>query len=870
MRERMRKERNRRMRKRIAWLLAGIVFLELLLPACPAFAAETETYLQCSIHPARFELLSAVIQNEVGLTSLPLETRRVDRKILKKLAEGSDSLHAPVEALKTLQGHVEKRDLKENGLLSAGTEKDCYRVLSFPGSRTASDPADYERALFVNQALLFDFNQAFSLYLEEHQIRKTAEPEDFLKAVIDFLGYTQRHAQKTVDSEGKSYLSMKAGGVTYRFCWRVEKGYLQKKPGLHSTKADRDAAYINWGMLCYEAFQNYALEGDEGVLSENVYSGAPNQLERVFTGVLSGLLSGIRSFFGLWSTDELLFLKGYRESGYVGGIFPKNWEPSVWAVFFLAEVFSALFLFVGFAENILKKAASTMNFSMRMAWMDQVRDLMITAILLSLLPFFLRLLISSSAALTDAVTALIPRDAAGEPMEIRDLVSGLSAGGKTLSGVIIQFLYFGIEVYFNFFYAVRALSVAVLVMISPVMISFLALGSRKQQTTLYWAKELFAHVLIQPLQAFLMVLILILPHSAHGFDNFIALYAMIPLTAVLRGLFFGPGGSWAEQTVQKARSRFTGALAGGVTAAAGTAVAGSARLRRGGSEVQEREYRSAEGGISLPTDLSGENGRTDPDRKETKTDRKAPGNDLAPAMARAAKFAGGVALSATGGAIGGSGWNHAAAAVMTGAGSRLAGGSFSPDFSKKVSSQSGQPDKTAFSGKPEAGTRAEGAAPMFFSEDPKEGYGEENFYSRSAGSTPRPDGLYAWQDTDLAHYGVFLEEEPDGLIRMDYTDPASLSPLEQNRLESLLSEGYSEDPNRIARLKEKGIREVSRFGETGGVSLLVEPETYGKTFGTVFEPQEGDAFGMALREPHLVIDLHEPAVPEKPERRESE
>ena len=654
------------MKRRKGAICLLLIFLWSLFPGT-ALAAESETYVQCSISPERFEILSAVIQNEVGITELPLETRRMDQDLLKKLAAASDSLSPSIRALKALKGHVGARDGKVSGILSAGLDKDQYRVLSFPGSKVASSPKDYEQALLVNQSLIFDFNEAFRIYVKNQNIKKSADPEEFLDAVIDFLTYTQKHAEKKVNAEGKCYLSMKSEGVTYRFCWMTEKGYVQKKPGLIQAENGKDAAYVNWGMLCLEAFQNYSLEGDEAVLSDGVYSGEPNQLERVFTGLLGGLLQGIRSFFGLWSTDELLFNGGYRKSGYVGGIFPKNWEPSLWAVFFLAEVFSAMVIFFSVVQNILKKAASTMNSSMRMEWMEEIRDLIVTAVLLALLPFFLRLFVSMSGALTGAAADLIPMDSEGTPMKIRDLVSGLSAGGKTLSGVLIQFLWFGIEVYFNFFYAVRALSVAILIMVSPLMVALFSLGSARKQTALLWSKELLANVFIQPVQAFLMVLILLLPHSPHGFDNFIALYAMIPLTAVLRGLFFGPAGSWADQSVNKARMRFTGAVAGGAAAAGTTLAAGTLR---------KRVFDSPEGPIPGAGGVFGES------VTQTGADAfgKVPMGDVEEGgdvfkgtrLKQAAGMAGGVGLSALGGAIGGAGLNHAAAIALTGVGTKLA------------------------------------------------------------------------------------------------------------------------------------------------------------------------------------------------------
>ena len=51
-------------------------------------------------------------------------------------------------------------------------------------------------------------------------------------------------------------------------------------------------------MLIYEAFNNYALDGDEAVTSDNVYSGKPNQLTQALVGVFGSILDGLRGMLG--------------------------------------------------------------------------------------------------------------------------------------------------------------------------------------------------------------------------------------------------------------------------------------------------------------------------------------------------------------------------------------------------------------------------------------------------------------------------------------------------------------------------------------------------------------------------------------------
>ena len=88
---------------------------------------------------------------------------------------------------------------------------------------------------------------------------------------------------------------------------------------------------ITWSMLIVEAFNNFSLEGDEAVDADNVFSSNPNQLTKAIVGFFGNALNDLRSILGLWSMDELMFNEGWRSGGYVGGIFPTSWEPTIWA-----------------------------------------------------------------------------------------------------------------------------------------------------------------------------------------------------------------------------------------------------------------------------------------------------------------------------------------------------------------------------------------------------------------------------------------------------------------------------------------------------------------------------------------------------------
>ena len=440
---------------------------------------------------------------------------------------------------------------------NVGFLEEDNRVLSFPTKQTRRDNStstDYNNALTAVNEISFDLNQAFALYCEDNNIKKEADASAMLTTMIAFLN----EVSGSMNSDGT--LSYK----DYSFKW-----YTEKEPG--------GSEYINWFMLIYEAFNNYALDGDEAVTSDNVYSGKPNQLTQALVGVFGSILDGLRGMLGLWSMDELLFNVGFRGKGYVGGIFPVSWEPYVWSLFTFMEIIAAMILLFGIINNVIKKAASTINTIQRLHFMSQLQDLFVCAIALALLPIVLRIVISLCSSFTQIIYAIVPDNVTtGEKRTISESIARFGAGSGSLGGIIAQFLYFGIQISYNFIYAMRSFAVAILIIIAPVMIAMISVSNARKQATIQWMKELLAQICIQPIHSFCMAVILLLPPSSHGFDNILALYALLPFTSVLKSFFFGSAGSWADQASQKASKRMTGTMAAGTLGVAGAVAGGVA------------------------------------------------------------------------------------------------------------------------------------------------------------------------------------------------------------------------------------------------------------------------------------------------------
>ena len=540
-----------------------LLLLVLCLNLVPPAHAYSIVHIQASIDLATWEILTGVVRDEVGITACSPEWKRMEESDLTTLSNYAYNSLDLIDADKVASRDKKVANNGQNILAgiaqNAGFFEEDKRVLSFPTkqkSRNSSDSTDMESAMAANNAIVFDLNQAFKVYCEREGIAKKPDATAMLTAIKDFMNST------SPSGDFIEYYASASGNEKTKYRWKTEK-------------YKNSSEMITWSMLIVEAFNNFSLEGDEAVDADNVFSSNPNQLTKAIVGFFGNALNDLRSILGLWSMDELMFNEGWRSGGYVGGIFPTSWEPTIWALFIFTEIIAAMILLVGIVMNVLKQAASTMNTIARIHAMSQIQDLLVCGIALVLLPVALRMIIAMSGNLVDIVSAMRPDSiTTGDPKTISEMVARFSSSNGTFGGIIAQCLFFGVQVYFNFFYALRALTTAILIIMAPMMVAMITISSSRKQTTMTWAKELLANILVQPIHTFCITVILLLPASSHGFDNLIALYAIIPFTSMVRSLFFGPAGGFVDQVAGKGAAVTNGAIAGAAMGAASRAGGG--------------------------------------------------------------------------------------------------------------------------------------------------------------------------------------------------------------------------------------------------------------------------------------------------------
>lgn len=622
-------KKEHRFRRHLIRMMATVLLVITVFQPVTALAYDIIT-TQTTVDTTNWEILAGVVTEDVN--GSPKEGKRISIDALKTLAGNNGDPGVGAKLLADLNIAEESE-----GYMNQQIQYDL--VLSFPGKvrsgwflglgHSDSNEFDESRATIVKDILLYDLNSAYDFVykgenpdsLEDYRTKMVALLNAVSSAVNNSTGSVNSFSVKLGTSstvpkvddptmDPSDYVVISGSGDEEIFAYRIPKGYVEisgREDAIDDSlglilSSSEDAAYLTWGEYAYEAFANYTLSEKLGLTSENVYTTEPGALEQILVGAIESLVDGLTSLLGLWSIDELILNAGVRGgAGYVGGIFPASWEPLIWTFFFITEIIALIVLSFAILAGIYKRAIATVNPIVRASFMEQVKDICIAIFVLILLPIIFRLMISTSATLTEIFTSALGDETAKEKFSVLTKSSGLA-------GCIMQLVYLCSLIYFNFFYYLRSLIVAVIIALSPLLVIAYAVGDNWKNITTESMKTVVSAIFIQPIQALCLVMILLLPVDGRGFQSIVAIYALIPLTNMVRSLVFkGPSGlNMAARAGQQNTMRYmrsAGNVAAGAALGAAGAIAGGIALNKGGSSG-----RSSEGSSEGTSGAQGESG----------------------------------------------------------------------------------------------------------------------------------------------------------------------------------------------------------------------------------------------------------------------
>lgn len=646
----------RRAERIFVFLMAFILMAGgIVVPSSAGILPVTRAYIQTTIDPANWEIVAGVVSWEAGVGGNQVEAKRIGESLLGTLASSSQP--------NGVAGKVSLTQKKEGDACTNKLVLCFPGKMSFSGFSDNSTAADTNRAQLVRNSLIYDLNSAYKFVYGDPWKPSSTSIDDQIQeysanmsallaatpggtvngASISAVSDSDMNGVQYPDSitDSTDYVKITKGGDFRIFQYRMVKGYVDvrnskdgesthKALGLSSLSASDDAAYIHWGTLAVEAFVNYGSEEKLQVTASDVYSGKEGSLEKAIAGFLGSIANWIANALGLWNFDEIIFNAGIRGTdSYVGGVFPSSWQPTIWAFFFISEIAALAMLLFAIIYNVGKKAMSTIDPVARASAIEQIKYLFIVAIILGLLPLAIPIFLNLSKELTGLFHDALGGKTAEEKFK------GFAAGGGGLGAVLTYLLYLGALIYFNVFYVFRSLSISLLIILAPIFVAMMAINENKRYMTVTWFKEFNSQLFIQPLQALMLSLILLVPPSGRRIETIIMAYVMIPLTNMLRQVFFGSAGGMADMVGQKGKQ--TGTRLAMTAAGAGlSAVRGGIEAygaSRDNKEEKDNKGSAADnGGTYGPSSTTGASKKTSTAGPSTEgaadsTDKKADASD---------------------------------------------------------------------------------------------------------------------------------------------------------------------------------------------------------------------------------------------------
>lgn len=359
----------------------------------------------------------------------------------------------------------------------------------------------------------------------------------------------------TYGISNNDWITVTNGDFQQDFIYRVPKGYIKVGDWNNSSLKrdydyDDDSKYVSWNMVIYQAHYLYFAAG---VSTSNSYAiGEPGYLEQKVVELLESLLNGLNGILGLYSMEELIFNEGIRDSSaWHYGVFPTSYDNVIDKFHMIFQAIAWSLLIAAMYKLLIQRNLSVVNPAMRVSLMNGVLDLFITGAILALIFPLINFLMLINYRFVDIFASM------GVDL---DNLAGLNSYNGLISGILMQFFYFFIEVWLNFVYIVRSITLAILVVASPLFVAAIAFGTKWKQLFGTFMKELTANIFIQSFQAFVITFILLTASQSRGIELAIIMFSLITLTEFFRGLVFGNAGGVASRVGMNAiKTGFAGA-----------------------------------------------------------------------------------------------------------------------------------------------------------------------------------------------------------------------------------------------------------------------------------------------------------------------
>ncbi|HBF3307588.1 TPA: hypothetical protein KOB88_002515 [Clostridioides difficile] len=322
-------------------------------------------------------------------------------------------------------------------------------------------------------------------------------------------------------------------------------------------KEGGDVKYLNWKHVVLQG--NYNADVKKITFSNENEISKPNQLTIMVGDFLNGMLSGLRRLLGLYPMEDLMLNTGVRDNNYYYGIMPNGWMSSATLLNIVCQIVAWNLIGFSIVRMLLKRQLATINISEKLSLMEGFKNLIITAFLLCTFTLIFQGFLKVNYELVDMF---------GKSSSFSSYIGTThTMNSGLIATILINIAFFVINIYFNFFYVLRAVTIALLYAVAPLCIFSLSLGGKYVQIFSNFMKELVSQIFIQTFHAILVAFFTSVTSTQKmkTFELFVVFCSFIPLTNFLRSNILGlPSGitDQAERISGMGRAIVGGAVAG--------------------------------------------------------------------------------------------------------------------------------------------------------------------------------------------------------------------------------------------------------------------------------------------------------------------
>ena len=483
----------------------------------------------------------------------------------------------------------EKRVENYKELLGAGSDT---LVFSFPGLKTShgykATSNDYTRATQVGDTLVTGLNQALlfirnnsggnlssrtALHLTLGRLSYTSEVSKFTLTVrgTDF----QVSPASSSDSDNlipipgldyKDYVKITVlngdfkGNYSY-FPWRMEKGYYPGDAladlvgGTYSTKAKGvENEYLTWGQLILQAM---LLADVQGSTEQDFASDVQTIIGQGLGSDLTGTISSVRSLLGLSTMSELVLNMGSRPANYHLGVMSHDMHNIALTVYTLTLMISLTFVGFMIVKMLHQKMLATTNVVAKTTLMEGIKDLAFVAIMLGFFAPLFEMLLELNYLIVRTFSY------SSDYMHTFTALGNKALSMESMAGFMVSSMFLSIDMYINFVYLVRAITVSFLFAISPVIIVSYLWSPAQKNLVFGFFRELVGNIFMQSFHAITMTFF-----SAYNMTNMSSIealasaYCFVPITQLFRQLVLGNSGGFSEKIGGKLAGQVSSTVTG--------------------------------------------------------------------------------------------------------------------------------------------------------------------------------------------------------------------------------------------------------------------------------------------------------------------